>query len=59
MSRKIVCRCEDIDEEEIIKAIEEGYTDFEELRKILRIGMGPCKGRTCIPLVLKILADLT
>jgi len=59
MSRKIVCRCEDIDEEEIIKAIEEGYTDFEELRKILRIGMGPCQGRTCIPLVLKILAKKT
>ena len=59
MSRKIVCRCEDIDEEEIMKAIEEGYTDFEELRKILRIGMGPCQGRTCIPLVLKILAKKT
>ncbi|RLF57885.1 MAG: (2Fe-2S)-binding protein, partial [Thermoplasmata archaeon] len=27
MSKKIVCRCEDIAEEEIIKAIEEGCTD--------------------------------
>ncbi|HEB37165.1 MAG TPA: (2Fe-2S)-binding protein [Thermoplasmatales archaeon] len=59
MSRKIVCRCEDIDEEEIIRAIEDGCTDFEELRKKLRIGMGPCQGRTCIPLVLKILARKT
>ncbi|RLF40899.1 MAG: (2Fe-2S)-binding protein [Thermoplasmata archaeon] len=59
MSKKIVCRCEDISEEEIIKAIEEGCTDFEELRKRLRIGMGPCQGRTCIPIVLKILAKKT
>ena len=25
----IVCRCEDITEEEVIKTIEEGYTDLE------------------------------
>lgn len=56
---KIVCRCEDISEDEIIRAIDEGYTDFEELRKLLRIGMGPCQGRTCIPLVLRILAKRT
>ena len=35
--KKIVCRCEDITENEVIKAIEEGYTDLEELRKKLRI----------------------
>jgi NAD(P)H-nitrite reductase large subunit len=51
----IVCRCEDITEEDVIKAIEEGYTDIEELRKKLRIGMGPCQGRVCIQLVAKIL----
>jgi NAD(P)H-nitrite reductase large subunit len=51
----IVCRCEDITEEDVIKAIDEGYTDLEELRKKLRIGMGPCQGRVCIQLVTKIL----
>ena len=55
----IVCRCEDITEEEVIKAIDEGFTDLEELRKKLRIGMGPCQGRTCIQLVIKILAKKT
>jgi hypothetical protein len=25
----------------------EGYTSFEELKRILRIGMGPCQGNTC------------
>ncbi|EMR73592.1 NAD(P)H-nitrite reductase [Thermoplasmatales archaeon SCGC AB-539-N05] len=55
----IICRCEDVDEEEAIKAIDEGCTDLEELRKKLRIGMGPCQGRICIPLVIKILEKKT
>ena len=55
----IVCRCEDITEEEVINAIEEGYTDLEELRKKLRIGMGPCQGRVCIQMVIKILEKKT
>ena len=55
----IVCRCEDITEEDVIKTIDEGYTDLEELRKKLRIGMGPCQGRVCIQLVIKILEKKT
>lgn len=59
MKRSIVCRCEDISEEDVIRAIEEGYTDIEELRKKLRIGMGPCQGRVCIQLVARILEKKT
>jgi NAD(P)H-nitrite reductase large subunit len=55
----IVCRCEDITEDDVIQAIEEGYTDLEELRKKLRIGMGPCQGRVCIQLVAEILEKKT
>ena len=57
--KAIVCRCEDLTEEDVIKAIDEGYTDIEELRKKLRIGMGPCQGRVCIQLVIKILEKKT
>jgi NAD(P)H-nitrite reductase large subunit len=59
MKRSIVCRCEDISEEDVIHAIDEGYTDIEELRKKLRIGMGPCQGRVCIQLVARILEKKT
>ena len=55
----IVCRCEDITEDEVLKTIEQGYTDLEELRKKLRIGMGPCQGRVCIQMVIKILEKKT
>jgi NAD(P)H-nitrite reductase large subunit len=57
--KTIVCRCEDLTKEEILDAIHEGYTDLEELRRKLRIGMGPCQGRVCIPLVKKILEQET
>jgi len=57
--KSIICRCEDITEEDVIKAIDEGYTDLEELRRKLRIGMGPCQGRVCIQLVIKILERKT
>ena len=57
--RSIVCRCEDISEEDVLKAIDEGYTDLEELRKKLRIGMGPCQGRVCIQIIMKILERKT
>jgi NAD(P)H-nitrite reductase large subunit len=58
-NKAIICRCEDLTEEDVIKAIDEGYTDLEELRKKLRIGMGPCQGRVCIQIVMKILEKKT
>jgi NAD(P)H-nitrite reductase large subunit len=57
--RTIVCRCEDITDQDVVNAIREGYTDLEELRRKLRIGMGPCQGRVCISLVKKILQSET
>ncbi len=51
-----VCRCEDIDLSQIRAAIANGYTDFDELKRFLRVGMGPCQGRTCIPIIRRELA---
>ncbi len=47
----IVCRCEDVTLSEVRYWLERGYTTLEELRRVLRLGMGPCQGRTCIPIV--------
>ena len=52
----IICRCKDITLEDVERAIEEGVTDLETLKRRLGLGMGPCLGRTCIPLVVGILA---
>jgi len=56
---KIVCRCEDVTEEDIIKEIRNGCTTLEELKQRLRLGMGSCQGRTCLMLALRILAKET
>lgn len=58
-AHSLVCRCEEVSVEEIERAIDEGYTDYEELRRYLRIGMGPCGGRTCRVITLGILARKT
>ncbi|HHW17550.1 MAG TPA: (2Fe-2S)-binding protein [Firmicutes bacterium] len=47
----IVCRCEDVTLADIRKAIGEGATTMDEIKRITRAGMGPCQGRTCRLLV--------
>jgi len=61
MSKKdiIICRCEDVTLEDLHNLMEEGYTSFEEIKRILRVGMGPCQGNTCGQLVQKELAKFT
>lgn len=54
--RVIVCRCEDITEDEVVEAIRQGATSLEEIKRHLRAGMGSCQGRTCGPLIQSILA---
>jgi len=58
MDEKIVCICEDVTYEDIVKAIREGYTDIESLKRHLKIGMGPCQGRICLPIVVRIMAKM-
>ncbi|MCR4432542.1 MAG: (2Fe-2S)-binding protein [bacterium] len=53
----IICRCEDITLEDVRNAIKEGYTSWDQLKRVLRIGMGPCGGKTCRILVLRELAQ--
>ena len=60
MSDKVfICRCEDLTEEEIEQAIEEGYTTLEELKCKLRLAMGPCQGRSSLSLARRILCQKT
>jgi bacterioferritin-associated ferredoxin len=53
MSEKdvIICRCEDVTLQDIHNLLEKGYTSVEELKRMLRIGMGPCQSNTCGQLV--------
>ncbi len=52
----IVCRCEDVTLGDVRRAISEGATTMDEVRRITRAGMGPCQGRTCRLLIASELA---
>jgi bacterioferritin-associated ferredoxin len=53
--KKIVCRCHDVTESDIIAAIDSGYDDIESLKRITGITTGHCQGKTCLSLALGIL----
>lgn len=56
---KIICRCEEITEEEIVNAIHAGHTTIKSIKRATRAGMGFCQGRTCESLIRDIIASLT
>ena len=47
----ILCRCEDLTREDILKCIQDGYRTIDEIKRVTRAGMGPCQGRTCRMLI--------
>jgi NAD(P)H-nitrite reductase large subunit len=55
----IICRCEDVTLGHIRRAIREGASTMDEVRRITRAGMGPCQGRTCRLLIASELARQT
>lgn len=51
-----VCRCEEVTLAEIDHWIDRGYDTVEELKRILRVGMGPCQGRGCQDILMREIA---
>lgn len=49
----VICRCEEVTLEEIREWIDKGYDTFDELKRVLRVGMGPCQGRGCRDIILR------
>ncbi len=57
--KRIVCRCHDVTEQDIEDAIDAGYDDIETLKRITGVTTGHCQGKTCLALVMSILARKT
>ena len=55
----IICRCEEVTKEEIVKAIAEGCDSVTWVKRKTRAGMGLCQGRTCGCLVARLIAGET
>jgi len=56
----IICRCEEISEQEIRDAIREfNLRTVDEVKRLTRARMGLCQGRTCESLIIRIIAEET
>ena len=52
-----VCRCEGVTAGKIRDMVSDGYTDHNEIKAIIRCGMGPCQGRMCGSAVFELIAE--
>ena len=57
--KTIICRCSDITLEDLHSLIREGFTTLDEIKRLSRLGMGPCRGSTCLELAAREISRLT
>jgi sarcosine oxidase, subunit alpha len=50
----IICRCERVRKSEIVREVRSGVRDMNQLKALLRSGLGACGGKTCTDLILRI-----
>lgn len=55
----IVCKCEEINIDEIETAIKMGANQFDDIKRLTRCGMGPCQAKTCMNLVRELISKAT
>lgn len=55
----ILCRCEDVSVGKARSAIQSGAHTLDALKNEHRVGQGPCQGRTCGPLLARMIAEET
>lgn len=55
----VICRCEEVLRREILDVIDQGCQTPDEVKRMTRAGMGPCQGRTCGRLVVRIISERT
>jgi NADPH-dependent 2,4-dienoyl-CoA reductase/sulfur reductase-like enzyme len=53
----VICRCEEITAGEVRNAITRGATTLNALKTRTRTGQGPCQGRTCGPILARMMAQ--
>jgi sarcosine oxidase subunit beta len=57
--KTILCLCHDVTEDDVRRAVAEGYDDVETVKRYTGAMMGPCQGKTCAGAVHELVARLT
>ncbi|MEE4164952.1 MAG: FAD-dependent oxidoreductase [Desulfocapsaceae bacterium] len=55
----VVCRCEGVSAGRVRELVRQGLTDHNEIKAIIRCGMGPCQGRMCSAAVLELISEVS
>ncbi len=55
--KTIICRCEGITAGRVRELVRDGLRDHNEIKAIIRCGMGPCQGRMCSAAVLELISE--
>jgi sarcosine oxidase subunit beta len=58
LSKRILCRCEDVTVDEFRKAYHDGFTEMESLKRFTGVATGFCQGKGCVCDAALELADL-
>jgi len=53
----VICRCEEVTAAEVHYAVDHGATTLDALKTRTRSGQGPCQGRTCGPILARMIAQ--
>ena len=57
--KTILCRCLDVTEEDVRRAVAEGFTSPEDVKRATGALMGPCQGKMCARNFMEVLARAT
>jgi len=55
----VICRCEEVTEQEVRQAIRDGHHTLEQVKRVLRTGMGHCQGRGCLRIIARMIEEET
>ncbi len=55
----VICRCEEVTEQQVRDAIRAGHRTLEQVKRVLRTGMGHCQGRGCLRIIARIIQEET
>lgn len=56
-AKTFLCRCEDITVDDAVEALESTCEGFEDLKRFLGVGTGPCQGKSCVMACMRLVAN--
>lgn len=59
MEAVIICRCEEVQKEDVLQAVLLGASTPNDVKRMTRCGAGACQAKTCMTLVADLIQEAT